>query len=555
MEKTKERSLIYESPLYQRSVCSRSYALWLAIRTPLLVTILSGFVLTNDALIPNLVLLFNYSSSPDTANAFQRWGVNKLLHIYNIVPLAANMLAIVMLLEIKRFLRLHSNSIREDLVTVLIGLLLASFVPLIFIFHNSKTLTIAQAVVGWLFFMLNAQLYSLTGLFARHNWINRVLDSIFPLSDLAFYMYQRGRMGAAGVWRVLPSLTVFALLAFVVISEGRVLALGTDARRLGISWQAGRVDYTYYLEYDRNGFWFANSNWNDATSGIWYYDENLRQGHPYIHVFDLNNFRLVDGHFYYYDRFSGQVLKVHAATRDVVWKSTLPRGFGTFEIAVSSDLIVAAGENGYIAVLNPSGSLLAERRFPHKTEDIAILPGNRIVFLAGDLRVRILNSDLSDSETLELPVRRGVLTFEDSLARRRLMRVATWTRYDERSQKLYIATFWGDIFSYDVQERAWGPTIRSRPGIRSFAVDSENSLIFAANYYGGYIDVIDLRSQRTLKYIIAQGLARHINLNPAEKSGILHTKGLGMYQFDYSDVAASPSGAILSPQLSRRSGP
>jgi hypothetical protein len=163
--------------------------------------------------------------------------------------------------------------------------------------------------------------------------------------------------------------------------------------------------------------------------------------------------------------------------------------------------------------------------------------------------------DFSDSETLELLVRRGVLTFEDSLARRRLMRVATWPRYDERSQKLYIATFWGDIFSYDVQERAWGPTIRSRPGIRSFAVDSENSLIFAANYYGGYIDLIDLRSQRTLKYVIAQGLARHINLNPAEKSGILHTKGLGMYRFDYSDVAASPSGAILIPQLSRGSGP
>src|SRR4030095_6746550 len=104
----------------------------------------------------------------------------------------------------------------------------------------------------------------------------------------------------------------------------------------------------------------------------------------------------------YYDRLSGQILKVNAATRDVVWKSTMPRGFGTFEIAVNSDLIVAAGENGYIAALNPSGSLVAERRFPHKTENIAILPGNRIIFLAGDLRVRILNSDLSDSETLEL---------------------------------------------------------------------------------------------------------------------------------------------------------
>jgi hypothetical protein len=554
MEESQRPSLIYESPLSQRGVCSRPYALWLALRTPFLVAVLSGLVLTNEALVPNLVLLFNYYSSPETPNAFQRWGVDKLLHVSNVVPLAANMLAIVMLLEIKRFLRSHSNSIREDLLTALIGLLLVSLVPLIFVFHNSKTLAMAQAVLGWLFFILNAQLYSLTNLFARHNWLNRVLDWTFPVSDLAFYMYQRGRIGAAGIWRLLPSLTVFSLLAFVVISEGRILALGTQAHRLAISWQGPPVDYTYYLEYDRNGFWFVNSNWKDATSGLWYYDENVREGHPYIHVFDLNNFRLVDGHFYYYDRLSGQVFKVNAATRDVVWKSTMPRGFGTFEIAVNSDLIVAAGENGYIAALNPSGSLVAERRFPHKTENIAILPGNRIVFLAGDLRVRILNSDLSDSETLQLPVRRGVLTFEDALARHRLMRATTWTQYDERSHKLYIATLWGDIFSYDVQVRAWGPTIRTGPGIRSFAVDSKNDLIFAANYYAGYIDVIDLRSQRTRKYIIAQGVGRHINLKPAEKSGFLHTRGRGMYQFDYSDVAVSPSGAILSPQLSRGSG-
>ena len=156
-------------------------------------------------------------------------GINKL-HISNVVSLAANMLAIVMLLEVKRFIRSHSNSIREDLMTALIGLLLAPVVPLIFSFHNSKTLTIGQAVLGWLFFMLNAQLYSLTCLFARYNWLNRVLDWTFPLSDLAFYMYQRGRIGAAGIWRVRPSLTVLSLLAFVVISDGRVLAQGTEAR-------------------------------------------------------------------------------------------------------------------------------------------------------------------------------------------------------------------------------------------------------------------------------------------------------------------------------------
>jgi hypothetical protein len=554
METLKQPSLTYESPLYQGSVCSRPYALWLAIRTPFLVAVLSGCVLTNEALVPNLLLLFNYYSSPEVPNAVQQWGIDKLLHISNVVPLAANILAIVMLLEIKPFLRFQSNSIRGDLLTALIGLLFVSLAPLTFVFHNSRTLAIGQTALGWLFFMLNAQLYSLTGLFARHNWLNRVLDWTFPLSDLAFYIYQRGRIGAAGIWRLLPSLTVFSLLVFVVISEGRILALGTKARRLAIAWQGPPLDYTYYLEYDRNGFWLANSNWKDATSGIWYYDENLGEGHPYIHVFDLNNFRLVDGYFYYYDRLPGQIFKVDAATRDVVWKTTMPRGFGTFEIAVNSNLTVAAGENGYIVAFNPSGSLVAERRFPHKTENIAILPGNRIVFLAGDLRVRILNSDLSDSETLQLPLRRGVLTLEDSLARRRLMRATTWTQYDERSHKLYIATFWGDIFSYDVQGRVWGPTIRTRPGIRSFAVDSKNDLIFVSNYSRGYIDVIDLRSQRTRKYIIAQGLGRHINLNPAEKSGILHTRGRGMYWFDYSDVAASPSGAILSPQLSRRSG-
>jgi hypothetical protein len=48
-------------------------------------------------------------------------------------------------------------------------------------------------------------------------------------------MYQRGRIGATGIWRLVRSLTAFSLLAFVVISEGRILALGTQARRLAIS--------------------------------------------------------------------------------------------------------------------------------------------------------------------------------------------------------------------------------------------------------------------------------------------------------------------------------
>jgi hypothetical protein len=61
--------------------------------------------------------------------------------------------------------------------------------------------------------------------------------------------------------------------------------------------------------------------------------------------------------------------------------------------------------------------------------------------------------------------------------------------------------------------------------LANVAVDSENDRIFAANYYGGYIDVIDLRSQRTRKYIIAQGLGRHINLKPGGKSEIYQLVG------------------------------
>jgi hypothetical protein len=58
VETTQEPSISEKFPLYQRSVCSRHYALWLAIRTPFLVAVLTGLFLTYEALIPNPCVAF-----------------------------------------------------------------------------------------------------------------------------------------------------------------------------------------------------------------------------------------------------------------------------------------------------------------------------------------------------------------------------------------------------------------------------------------------------------------------------------------------------------------
>ena len=164
---------------------------------------------------------------------------------------------------------------------------------------------------------------------------------------------------------------------------------GTQAQSVQLVWEGQRVEYTYWTQYVDGGFWFVNSNWKDATSGIWYYDNQSQQAHPYIQVFDPHDFRIDDWFFYFYDRLSSELLKANVKTREVLWRVPLKRGFGTFELALRGDRVFAAGESGYIVAVQKDGRLLAERIEVRNLTNEAALPGvcGRQVFQPGPYQV------------------------------------------------------------------------------------------------------------------------------------------------------------------------
>ena len=516
-----------------------------AFRTPLL--LLMGLALANlsDTFIPNLVSLFNYFSSPQSVNNFARWRADKLLYISNVVIFLGCLVGAFALLEVKRFLVPRNKSVGGDIITVLFCFGFALVAPMLSIsvgggLGGSLRAAGLQAALIWVFMIFNSNLYVFDRYLASKRWGMRLLDWTFPVTDIGFYMFHRERLGTNLGWvRLVPSFTYVLVLLLGLGVEGHILWEAIPAEKMNIRRSDGLpvpIMETNWVEWSDGGFWFSNSNWADKASGLWYYDDASSKGYSYIQILDLKKFPLDDGFFYFYDRVPSEVVKVNAQTWQINWRVPIRSGFGTVELAPRNSLIFAAGENGFITVINKDGQVLAERTFPHKTEDIQALIDERLAFLNGDTNVRILKADLSDSEILPLPLPEGVLKLEDSSGGSRLMRLATWTQLDERSNTLYVATFWGQIFRYDYSRRQWLQSLKARPGVRSFSVDSQNGLVFVANYYGGYIEVLELKSGKVVKYILAGSLSRYINLNPSKKIGILNTKGWGMYRFDYSDI-------------------
>jgi hypothetical protein len=114
------------------------------------------------------------------------------------------------------------------------------------------------------------------------------------------------------------------------------------------------------------------------------------------------------------------------------------------------------------------------------------------------------------------------------------MKSTTWSEYLARENELYVATLWGEVFRYDVAKSEWrAGSVKGRWGVRAIAVDSQSNLLFLANYFGGFIEVHDLKTKKLLEYIVAGNLSRNVNLDSNGQRGILTTKNAGMYRFDY----------------------
>ena len=91
----------------------------------------------------------------------------------------------------------------------------------------------------------------------------------------------------------------------------------------------------------------------------------------------------------------------------------------------------------------------------------------------------------------------------------------------------------GEIFRYQVGQRQWLPSFKTSPGLRSIRIDNHNGLLFAWNYFQGYIEIMDLDSGKHISYILANAMGRYINLDVLTGKAILNTHGFGPYQIDY----------------------
>ena len=506
------------------------YLVWRAFRTPLLVLLVILLPIMDPTLIPNLTILANYYFVPrgDIGGSPHY----QLLHNSNVVIYLGCLIAAIALVEVKQLLAPHNRSLRADLVTALAWLGFSLAAPLLSVtlgagLANSWKAAALQVASLWGFMLLNSDLYVLSRI--NWTWIGRLREIMFPLSDIVLFVPMRKYLGS-GALRFVPIFVYTTILLAAFVYQGQVFFGGQIAQTLNLR----STQYAYQIKFVDGGFWYLSTAKHDPEQGLWFYDERSGQTHPVIAFGDPVRFRMRDGFVYFYDRATSSLCKMLLATRTLAWKVSLPRQ-GSFELEVHNDRIVAAGEKGYVAVVaDDDGSILAQRTFPHKTINLQILNDGRIAILNGDISVIFLKPDLSDSQIVPLPLSRRILRLKDATSRQWWTKLATWSEYLPKEDQLLVATFWGEVFRYDVEKSKWGVgSVRGRWGVRAIAVDSENGLLFLVNYFGGFIEVHDLHTGTLLEYVIAGNSGRIVNLDGNAQRGILTTRGEGMYRFDY----------------------
>lgn len=506
-----------------------------AIRTPALLAIVALSFMLNKALMPNLMITLQ-----DLLNgqlSLNLWVIRPdyFFYVPNQLVMVGYLLGAFVLLEMKRAILPQNHTARQDVITVFIGLGYAlSMLPWM---HNLRfgimQMLLSGAHVGllWLFVVANAGLGVVERWMRERPWVNRLLEWTFPVSDLFFYVWHRQRIGDTTSFRWLPSgCYVLALL----------LALGAKAQMLWGAIRAERLDVpvedAQYGMVVEDGVWFTNGNMFDVQSGIWFYSERSKTGQLVIRTSDCRQFYFKDGSFYLHDRYDHYVRKVDATTREVLWKVPVGR-MGTFQVVGRDGLMFAAGEGGYILSVTEDGEVLAKRTFyPLGTWVPQAVWGGQVAWLSGDERVHFRNSRLTAGESISLPLPRGVRRFVWDEAAGRSRSITNWTDYDRSTETLYVQTLWGEIYRYDVKHRQWRPSIKARPGVRSITVDSDNGLLFAWNYYGGFIEIFDVTSRQRVGYILANAFGRYMNLDPVRMVGVAGTHGHGVWRFDYREL-------------------
>jgi len=504
----------------------RAPVLWLVCALP--------FVL-DKALVPNLMITLQ-DLVPDRIG-LNLWVIRPDYFFYlpNQVVMLVYLIGAFVLLEVKGAVLPMNQTKGQDIVTILAGLgyALSMLVWMDNLRSGTMQMLISGAHVGllWLFLMGNAGLVAVERFMATRMWVSRLSEWTFPVSDTFLYLRHRRRLDRAGALRWLPSVC-YGLLP--------VLALGAPVRILRGAIRAERLDVpvedAQYGLAAEGGFWFTNGSIWDAESGLWFYDEQSKTARPVIRTSDCRQFYFRDDSFYLHDRYDHHVRKLDAKTREVLWEVPVGR-MGTFQVVGRDGVIFAAGEGGYMLSVTEDGQVLGRRTFyPLGTWVPQAVWGGRVAFLSGDERVHFWNRELTAGESISLPLPPGVRHFIWNKPEGRMRAVTNWTDYDLRTETLYVQTLWGEIYRYDVKRRHWRPSIKAKSGVRSVTVDSDNGLLFAWNYYGGFMEIFDVNSGQRVGHILANAFGRYINLDPVRMVGIASTHGHGVWRFAYGEL-------------------
>ncbi|PIQ84455.1 MAG: hypothetical protein COV75_02255 [Candidatus Omnitrophica bacterium CG11_big_fil_rev_8_21_14_0_20_63_9] len=511
---------------------------WHTLRTPVLLFGAALWIAFDKAFIPNLAV-FIHDVTPSSV-VFRFWVLPPDYFVYlpNLVVFLSYLLGACVLLELKHARWPRNRTAQQDLWTALIALAFALSSQLFMTNRKPGMLHVMhstlQVGVLWLFVMLNANLFLVHRALTTRPWMSRLLHWTFPISDLFGYLLHRDRLKATAGWLGwLPTACVIGAIVAALGVKTRVLASAIRAQRVQVP-----VHETQWAQWDANGFWFTNWDSWDSRSGIWYYDDRSGTGSPYIRTADCRQAYYDGDHFYYHDRYDHFLRKVNARTRQVVWKVPVKPFVGTTEVVGRNGLVVAAGEAGYIIVVSTDGRVIGEKEFPILTWTPQAVWGDQVAFLTGDQNVHLWNSTLTKGEIIPLPLPPGVKPFVWGAPSDRMRSVTNWTDYVEDTATLYVQTFWGEIYRYNVKERRWLTSLKTDPGLRSIRADSQHQLLFAWNYYQGYISVLDLETGRRVGYILANALGRYINLDPQRMQGVANTRGYGIWRFAYEKLLA-----------------
>lgn len=387
----------------------------------------------------------------------------------------------------------------------------------------------------WAFMLANARLWIFERYVTGTRWFDRLTTVAFPVADFFFYDHHRRRLATERRWiRLAPMVVGLVATVAVVASQVALVATAVRAARIPTFFSS-----TYFARHESDGFSFAVSSM-DARGGIWHYDAHARDFRQVVPLIDAHRFHATGDAFFAYDRGRSEVLRVDARTNQVVWRRPFMRGFGTVELVARNGVIAAAAEGGHIELLDEDGRGQASRTFPFRANHPQLLRDGRLAFVAGDPTLRIVDAGLTQMESIPLPgsewwTARRVR--EEDIGK--TMTGLVWSDYDDRSEVLYIASLWGEIFRYDVAAGRWLPSLRARRGLRSIAIDRENRVLFASTYLRGVLDVLDLDSGARVATILTKPLVRFVNPDPERRIGLVNTLGHGLQQFDYRALVPS----------------